>query len=123
MCFRPHHRHVLSDVQGSLSFLRERQGQPFGIALSPADLLTPDMLKDADDHLARAIGSLGHLADVVMVEDVRPGPEGLERVPFGEGVLPVGRYASLIREHVPAATPLVLPAAGFAAAAERLKAG
>jgi len=123
MCFRPHHRHVLSDVQGSLSFLRERQGQPFGIALSPADLLTPDMLKDADDHLARAIGSLGHLADAVMVEDVRPGPDGLERVPFGEGVLPVGRYASLIREHVPAATPLVLPAAGFAAAAERLKAG
>jgi hypothetical protein len=123
MCFRPHHRHVLSDVQGSLSFLRERQGQPFGIALSPADLLTPDMLKDADDHLARAIGSLGHLADLVIVEDLRPGPDGLERVPFGEGVLPAARYASLLRENVPAATPLVLPAAGFAAAAERLKAG
>ena len=32
-------------------------------------------------------------------------------------------YASLLREHVPAATPLVLPSAGFAAAAERLQAG
>ena len=122
MCFRPHHRHVLSDVQGSLSFLRERDGQPFGIALSPADLLTPDMLRDAEDHLARAIGSLGHLADVVIVEDLRPGPDGLERVPFGEGVLPADRYARLLREHVPAATPVVLPAAGFAGAAERLQA-
>lgn len=122
MCFRPHHRHVLSDVQGSLSFLRERDGQPFGIALAPADLFTPDMLGDADDHLARAIGSLGHLADLVIVDDLRPGPDGLERVPFGEGALPAGRYARLLLEHVPAATPIVLPAAGFAAVAERLRA-
>ena len=49
LCIRPHARHVLSDAQGTLDFLRRREGEPFGLALSPVDLLLPSMLADAED--------------------------------------------------------------------------
>jgi len=120
IAFRPHVRQVLSDVQGTLSFLREVEGQPFGIALAPADLLAPEMLADAPDHLERAIASLGPVADLVLVDDLRPGPDGPERVALGEGTLPLDRLASLLRTHVPAETPIVLASRGFAEAAARL---
>jgi len=59
LCFRPHARHVLSDVPSSVSFLRERAAAPFEVALAPATMLTPSMLDMLDDHLRRMFETLG----------------------------------------------------------------
>jgi hypothetical protein len=96
LCFRPHARHVLSDPQGTLDFLRRRDGGPFGLALAPADLLLPDMLPDAEDHFTRILEFMVPRADLVLLHDARPAvtpdedPERLHPCPLGEGVLPRG---------------------------------
>ncbi|MFO0826902.1 MAG: hypothetical protein U0572_02040 [Phycisphaerales bacterium] len=112
LCFRPHVRHVLSDVPSCVSFLRERQGQPFEVALSPADLLTRAMLGDVEDHVTRAFEALGPLASIVLLHDAVPdeSPEcDVHRpVPLGRGVLPASLIVELLRRHVPATTPVVL---------------
>jgi len=123
LCFRPHVRHVLSDVQGCLNFLRDRAGQPFTIALAPADLLTPDMLANAEEHLTRAFEALGPRAAMVLLHDgqVAGATTGgsdsdvLLPAPFGSGRLPREIVARLLREHVPAATPVVLLPTGVEA--------
>ena len=94
LCFRPHARHVLSDPQGTLDFLRRREGEPFGLALSPVDLLLPSMLTDAEDHFTRILDFMIPRADLLLIEDATPLDsdeeidEAMSSVPFGAGVLP-----------------------------------
>lgn len=90
LCFRPHARHVLSDPQGTLDFLRRREGEPFGLALSPADLILPDMLADAEDHFTRILDSMVPRADFILLSDAHPDEtnESMTPCPLGSGVLP-----------------------------------
>ena len=109
ICFRPHARHVLSDPQGTLRFLLDHDQQPFEIALSPADMLAPDMLGTIDDHLRRMFESLAPRAAMIFLNDIRLNAAGQARsVALGDGILPQELVLSLIREHVPATTPLVV---------------
>jgi hypothetical protein len=109
ICFRPHARHVLSDPQSALQFLRDHADAPFEVALAPADMLTAAMLPTAEDHLRRMFESLGPRAAVVILHDARPRDDGrCEAAPLGEGVLPRDLTLELLRRHVPAETPVVL---------------
>lgn len=126
IAFRAHARHVLSDVQGCLNFLRMREGQPFDLAFAPADLLTPDMLPNAEDHLTRAFEALGSRAKVVLLHDALPsdGDDGelpILPVPLGRGVLPGDVLRRLVAEFVPASTPILLLPEGPAAQIEWLR--
>jgi hypothetical protein len=80
VCFRPHARHVLSDPQRVLSFLRGRESGPFEILLDPAAMLTASMLGAAGDHLRRAADALGGHPRVCAVAvsgvEVVRGPDG-----------------------------------------------
>lgn len=99
LLLRPHARQVLSDVAGTADFLRRHRGERFGLALAPADLLTIDMLPQAEDHLLRIAETLAGLATVVLLEDARPcrdDPDRVEIVPIGEGVLPLGPLLTLV---------------------------
>lgn len=109
ICFRPHARHVLADPQGGLQFLRDHPDEPFELALNPAEMLTADMLERVEDHLRRMMESLAPRAALVMLGDLRINAAGeTEAAPLGEGILPRKLLLSLIREHVPADTPIVL---------------
>jgi hypothetical protein len=113
LCFRPHHRHVLGDVHASVKLLRDRAGGPFEVLLSPGDLLAPSMLGQAEDHLARMFAHLGPIAAGVLLFDVATTAESaetglLQHSRLGEGLLPMPLVASLLAEHVPAETPLIL---------------
>jgi hypothetical protein len=117
LCLRPHHRHVLSDAQGCLRFLTDHAGLPVQVALSPADMITPDMLRDLPEHLERLFTSLGPRAALVLLQDLGPTTDDdlLTPVPLGQGVLPAKLVRDLIRRHVPAETPLVLQPQDLAA--------
>ena len=113
LCFRPHHRHVLGDVHASVKLLRDRAGGPFEILLSPGDLLAPSMIGQAEDHLARMFAHLGPIAAGVLLFDVANTAESaetglLQHRRLGDGLLPMPLVASLLAEHVPAETPLIL---------------
>lgn len=102
LCFRPHARHVLSDPQGTLDFLRRREEEPFGLAISPADLLLPHMISDAEDHFTRILDFMIPRADLVLLCDA--GAEGTEEDlaprPLGEGVLPGPMVMDAIQSHL-----------------------
>jgi len=113
LCFRPHHRHVLGDVHASVKFLRDRASGPFEVLLSPADLLAPSMLAQAEDHLTRMFAHLGPVAAAVLLADCAPNAETgenglLSMSRLGEGALPMPLLSRLIAEFVPAETPIVL---------------
>ena len=112
LLFRPHARHVLSDTQSSLDFKRKHENGPFGLAVSPCDLLVPDMLDTLEDHLERILTFLAPQAHVVFIEDARPSECGeiMERVPLGDGILPQDLVKSLLHEHLPADMPIVVQA-------------
>jgi hypothetical protein len=115
LCFHPHSRHVLSDVNLCMKFLRERSGQPFQLALAPASLIEPNMMNDVDDHLIRMFEGLGRHCAMVMLSDVlihqHDDEPWCEAVPLGTGVLPRERVLELLRNHVPPETPIVIAAA------------
>ncbi|MEM1422739.1 MAG: hypothetical protein AAGH64_01935 [Planctomycetota bacterium] len=106
---RPHARHVLCDAHRTASFLADRDH--VGLALAPVALLESDMLHDAQDHLERALITLGRRAECVVLQNVRP-PETVSgpprRTPLGEGLLEPERLIDLVLEHVPEQTPLVV---------------
>ena len=95
---RPRTDHVLSDVPSTKLFLREYSSESAGLALGPASMLTPNMLRDAEDHLSRIFEALGASARMVLLEDL---DETGRAVPLGEGVLPGSLIGSLIQTHVP----------------------
>lgn len=107
LAFRPHARHILSDVQGCLDFLRGREGQPFELALAPADLLTAEMLPAAEDHLIRIYETLGPRAALVLLTD-RAAAAGESPRPVRDGTPHADLVRRLLRTCVPATTPLVL---------------
>lgn len=106
LLLRPHARQVLSDVAGAADFLRRHRGERFGIALAPADLVAPSMLRTAEDLLVRTfemlVPRLDPERDVLVLEDLSPSPDadGLPVPrPLGQGVLPwsvCGRFATSI---------------------------
>ncbi len=108
LAFRPHARHVLSDVQGCLNFLRTRAGQPFGLATAPTDLLTASMLGDIDDHLTRIISTLAPRSSMLLLHDVAVDGDALTPVSLGQGILPRDLVRSLLAEFAPAELPVVL---------------
>ena len=115
LCIRPHARHVLSDAQGTLDFLRRREGEPFGLALSPVDLLLPSMLPDAEDHYARILEFMVPKADLLFLADAMPG-EAMDDdeeppmipVPLGEGVLPRAAVMEAVNTRLPEDAPVVV---------------
>lgn len=112
LCFQPHSRHVLNDPPSCFSFIREMEKSPFEIALSPASMLEPEMLTDVDDHLRRMFEALGGVCAMVMLSDVivKQGNDDArcEPVPLGEGILLRDLTRVLMRDHVPAETPIVI---------------
>jgi len=111
LCFQPHARHVLSDAKGCREFLARRSGQPFAVALAPATMLERSMLPRLEDHLVRLFEALGPAAALVLLEDVQPDTDedGLpRRTTLGGGRLPRELVLSLLREHVPASTPVMV---------------
>jgi hypothetical protein len=108
LAFRPHARHVLSDVQGCISFTRERNGQPFELAVGPTDLLTVPMLDDIADHLSRIIATLAPVTSMFLLHDIVVDGDLLKPVPLGQGILPREVLRTLLAEHAPADLPIVL---------------
>lgn len=112
MLLRPHARHVLSDPQGSLDFLRKHEGDPFGLAVSPCDLLLPEMLEQLEEHLERILGILAPRAEILFLEDARPTEDGqaMEYAPIGKGVLPQELTRDILLGGMPQQVPLVVRA-------------
>ena len=111
LSFQPHARHVLSDAKGCREFLARRSGQPFEVALAPATMLELSMLPRLEDHLVRMFEALGPVAALVVLEDVQmdADEDGLpRRTALGGGRLPRDLVLSLLREHVPERTPVML---------------
>lgn len=103
-CFRPHARHVLSDPQSCLAFLRRRENQPFEVLLDAAAFLTPAMLPRSSDHLARAMEALAGRPGVAgaILTNLEPGPDDqLRSVPLTQGVLDPAEIIALARRHIP----------------------
>jgi hypothetical protein len=111
-CFRPHCRHVLSDLPSCRQFLLDHAEGSLGIALAPATLLEPGMLADVEDHLVRWFETLGPVCDAVFLEDaVADEATGSCRtVPLGTGCLPAATVRALLAEHVAEDVPIVLGA-------------
>jgi len=110
-CFRPHVRHVLSDPQSCVSFLKRRAGQPFEILLDAAGFLTPSMLSRAEDHLRRAMDALAEHPGIagVLITNVRATKSDadlLEASPVHEGLL-APSLVQLIIDSTPPAKPLI----------------
>jgi hypothetical protein len=89
LCLRPDAESVLSDVPSTLGLLRRFEGR-VELLLAPADLLVASMARHAGDHLLKMLAAFeGHPAvRGVVLEDVRPLGEELERCPAGEGAIP-----------------------------------
>lgn len=110
LCFQPHRRHVLSDVQSTARFFRASEGRPFGLALDPAALLEPLMLRDIEDHLRRTIETLAPLCTMLLLRDAAVDGETqtLTETTLGRGILPRWLVRELLAANLPAMTPIVL---------------
>ncbi|MEL6328657.1 MAG: hypothetical protein AAFR38_03265 [Planctomycetota bacterium] len=105
---RPHCRHVVSDVQTCLNLVRSWEDQaelPLRLLLDPAALLTASMLGQAEDHLARAIETLGShelvpavvLADVTLIESTDRYEPDVAPAPLGTGAIGLETWAAAVR--------------------------
>jgi hypothetical protein len=133
ICFQPHSRHVLSDVQSCINFLRDLEAHKlagvgglggFEIALSPATMFEPSMLRDVDDHLHRMFETLGERCAMVFLGDVKLHDHDdepyCEAVPLGEGSFPRDVVLDLLARFVPQGTPVVLQSRSIASQLEWL---
>lgn len=116
----PHHRHAVSDGQSIMTLARrwaDEGPREFGVCLEPTALLTPAMLGDAEDHLARVLDALSDqpaLRVVVFSSAARvtiDGDEHLVPCPPGLGVVEPELVMRLIEAHVPRTVPVVIRAA------------
>ncbi|MGP1346455.1 MAG: hypothetical protein ACTS3F_07290 [Phycisphaerales bacterium] len=109
LVFRPHARHVLADPQRCLGFLRDRADAPIGLLVDPGAMLERSMLREVDDHVARAISALAPLADGVALTSVAGDPGAgvsadtleappMEIVALSRGLANAERAGRLIRE-------------------------
>lgn len=75
LAFAPRIADMLSDIPGTLSFLRKWQGHPLGIVLEPRAMLAESMVARAEEHLQRLGESLGeHPATLAVVGGDEPEP-------------------------------------------------
>lgn len=100
----PHALHLVSDLHSTLRLLREHQG--VGVALAPASLLTASMLEHAGDHLARIIGTLGPVADAIILHDLArcvdlDGEPAVRACAWRSDVLDATLVASLLPPGIP----------------------
>lgn len=105
--FRPHARHVLSDVQRIVRFIADRPG--FGVALDPVRLLESSMLDRAADHYRRAFETLGPVARIIWLTGVAPSEteeDPPRPVPIGKGLINADQIVQLWRQCCPPATPI-----------------
>lgn len=118
----PHARHILNDVQSVRAFLRERESDArFGVALAPADLFEPGMVRHALDHFERILDAAATQAAAVIVSDATPMPDGqsLRLCPLGLGVLDTRAMFAAVRRWTPASTPVILRTPGLMDRVER----
>ncbi|MSQ89894.1 MAG: hypothetical protein EXS01_00660 [Phycisphaerales bacterium] len=109
----PNHTHLLSDVAGQMRLWQDRSSQGLATVLYPSGLIAPSMLKDIDDHLIRSISHLAPRCALCILEDIAPCSEGsaradFHRVAWGRGILPHARIESLLRQHLPVTTPIIV---------------
>ncbi len=107
-CFRPHARHVLSDAPSCRRFLTEHADGPFGLALAPALMLEPSMVRAIEDHLERIFESVAADARFLFLADIVTDGERCRAVPLGQGVMPREHVLGLIGRHLPPYVPVVL---------------
>ena len=113
LLLRPHHRHVLADAPACRHWLFSREPEPpiCDIALSPTSILVDAMLESHQDHIERLFEFVGESSGVVIVEDFQRSDTGeVQCIAPGSGLLDGALMGSLIRDHVPAATPVVVHA-------------
>lgn len=94
---RPHARHLVSDVPGTLSLLRAEPR--LRLVLEPAVLLEPSMLGAVEDHVMRMVDALLPMAAGLVLSNVRVAESewGPWCEPWREGVLAEAVLA-LVRE-------------------------
>lgn len=102
----PHALHVVSDLHSTLRLLRDHRG--IGLAVAPAALLTASMLEHAGDHLARILGTLGPIADAIILHDLarcldEDGEPAVRGCTWRSGVLD----AALVASFMPAGIPVL----------------
>lgn len=115
LAFRPHARHVLSDTQSCVNFLKAREGEPFTLLLEPAALLTDTMLSQAEEHLERIFDTLATHPGVtgVMLSNLERvkvpwGGSELRSVPIHRGLLDPDLLCRPAARLVPRGTPVLL---------------
>lgn len=115
----PHHTHLLSDVSGQMRLFHARGERRFTTILYPSALLAPSMMRDAHDHLTRAISMVAPRCDLCILEDLAPSTtaasdEGaFDRVAWQSGILSHEFVHGLLAEHLPPTTPIVLSTPPF----------
>jgi len=106
---RPHARHVLSDAQRCLTFLRRWEGR-LGLLLDPVAMLEASMLERAEEHLDRIVEALGEhpgVAGVVVCNAMPGGGDGggaLRPTSIERGVVPralLERFARGVAPTIP----------------------
>ncbi|MEY2713205.1 MAG: hypothetical protein RL005_1427 [Planctomycetota bacterium] len=100
----PHALHLVSDLHSALRCMREHQG--IGLALAPCSLLTGSMLGHAADHLARILGTLGPMADAIILHGLErtidaDGEPSVRTCPWGAGAIDARLVESLLPDGVP----------------------
>lgn len=108
----PHARHLISDIPGCLGLLRKHDGAR--VLLEPAAMLEPSMIETAMDHLERMLAALGASVWGVVLSDAAERSDDAdawcEPVAPGGGRLDMDAFATLVDEHVPAATMRIVRA-------------
>jgi hypothetical protein len=109
---RPHARHVLSDPQRSLTFLRAHERR-LGLLLDPFAMLESTMLARVDEHLERAMDALiehpgveGVVACNVIERETQDGVS-LVPTPIERGLVASDLILKMVRR-VPPHMPIVL---------------
>lgn len=101
IAFEPEVVNVVDSAEKAERFLEESGSGRLGVLLDPANLITPDTLRDTrkvlEDAFARLRGRIvmAHAKDVV---DPEPGERECRRVTAGTGLLDYQRYMELLAE-------------------------
>lgn len=105
----PHFAHLLSDLPGQMRLWHEHSARGLATVLSPATLIAPSMMRDADEHFARAIEVCAARCDLCLLEDLRSPAtpdDAPTRVAWGEGELAHDRIAALLAATLPPSVPI-----------------
>lgn len=101
VCVRPRAGGALSDIPSCLTFLKHNAGTPLRILLDPLDLLAPDMLTRAPEHLERIGSSLIGVPGLSAV--VLPPPKDTSVI-LAASLRPLAALA------IETGTPVIVPA-------------